>query len=275
MRDLVLPIHDLSFHVRLAGQGPVLLLLHGFTGSADAWVEQQQHFAREYMVVVPDLIGHGSSDAPPDPGRYGMAACVADLLALLDALACERVTVLGYSMGGRVALQLAAAAPGRVERLILESASPGLASAAERQARCQADHALADSIEREGLVAFVDYWQALPLFASQTTLPAEVQGRQRAQRLQGRPLGLANSLRGMGTGQQESLWERLPEIACPTLLLAGALDQKFVAIVQQMAERMPDARVTIVAGAGHTIHLEQPEVFATIVRMALPDGRQA
>ena len=258
-------INDLNMHVELAGLGHPLLLLHGFTGGATTWAALATQLSPYRRTLAVDLIGHGQSAAPAEAERYRMERCVADLLALLDALEIARADVLGYSMGGRVALQLAAAAPERVGALLLESSSPGLASPAERAARAAADADMAAAIERDGLAAFVAQWERLPLFASQAALPAELRERQRAQRLHNRPLGLANSLRGMGTGQQTSLWDRLPDLRMPTLLLAGALDQKYCTIAQRMAAQMPNARLALVPNAGHTIHLEQPGLFADTV----------
>jgi 2-succinyl-6-hydroxy-2,4-cyclohexadiene-1-carboxylate synthase len=191
-----------------------------------------------------------------------MERCVADLLALLDALEIARADVLGYSMGGRVALHLAAAAPERVGALVLESSSPGIADAAERQTRIAADEALADAIEREGLAAFVERWERLPLFASQAALPDDTRARLHAQRLRNNPLGLANSLRGMGTGQQTSLWDRLAGLDMRTLLIAGELDVKYRALAVEMQALLPNARTVIVPGVGHAVHLEQPQRFA-------------
>ena len=258
-------LNDITLNVETWGTGQPLLLLHGFTGSAAAWGELAEQLSSYRRVLAVDLIGHGRSSAPADPGRYTMERCVADLVALLDRLEIESADVLGYSMGGRVALQLAAAAPARVGALVLESSSPGLAGPAECQARIAADDALADAIERDGLAAFVERWEQLPLFASQAALPGEVRARQRAQRMRNNPVGLANSLRGMGTGRQSSLWDRLPHIAVPTLLIAGDLDQKYCAIAGQMAQSLPNAQKVIVPNAGHTVHLEQPELFVELV----------
>jgi 2-succinyl-6-hydroxy-2,4-cyclohexadiene-1-carboxylate synthase len=249
----------------VSGAGKPLLLLHGFTGSAAAWGLLVRHLAPRWRTIAVDLIGHGQSDAPARPERYSMDQCVADLLALLDALEIAQAGVLGYSMGGRVALQLAAAVPGRVSALALESSSPGLADPAERQARIAADEALADSIERDGLAAFVERWERLPLFASQAALPAEVRASQHAQRMRNSLLGLANSLRGMGAGRQTSLWDRLPQLRIPTLLIAGELDQKYAAIAEQIAQALPNARSAIVPNAGHAVHLEQPAIFTAAV----------
>jgi 2-succinyl-6-hydroxy-2,4-cyclohexadiene-1-carboxylate synthase len=254
-------INDIKLNVELEGSGRPLLLLHGFTGSAATWSPHTARFAPRFRTIASDLIGHGRSDSPRDPARYRMERCVADLLALLDALDVERASVLGYSMGGRVALHLAAAAPERVPTLVLESSSPGIADAAERRARVAADEALAESVERDGLAAFVEHWERLPLFASQAALPDVTRARLRAQRLQNDVRGLANSLRGMGAGRQEPLWEQLPTLDIPALLIAGELDAKYCAIVRRMAAALPAARTVIVPNAGHAVHLEQPHVF--------------
>lgn len=264
-----LPTNGITLHVEQAGAGPALLLLHGFTGSAASWRFLAGPLAAQRCLIAPDLIGHGQSDAPADPARYSFPHAVADLLALLDALGVAQADVLGYSLGGRLALALAAAAPARVRALVLESSSPGIASAAERQARAAADDALADAIERDGLAAFVERWERLPLWASQAALPIEARARLRAQRMQNRPHGLANSLRGMSVGRQPPLWARLPALGMPMLLLAGALDEKYCTIAQQMAAALPAARLAIVPEAGHTIHLERPDEFAGQVRTFL------
>lgn len=252
-------------HITEAGSGPPLLLLHGFTGSAAEWYDLLPTLAHGRRVIMPDLIGHGASEAPDDPARYTMERCVADLLAVLDHLELAQVDLLGYSMGGRVALHLAAAAPERINRLILESASPGIADSAERAARAVADDALADRIVAEGLEWFVDHWASIPLFASQSALPEAVRVAQRERRLAQRARGLANALRGMGAGRQESLWDVLDQIALPTLLISGELDHKYVDIGAAMAARMSQVQHVVVPAAGHTVHLEQPQAFNEIV----------
>ena len=262
-------MNGLALHTVLFGAGRPLLLLHGFTGSAATWAGLAAQLAPQHQCIALDLIGHGQSGAPADPARYTMDHAVQDIAGLLDVLGISRVDLLGYSLGGRLALQFAVAAPGRVRALILESASPGLASPAERAARIAADDALAEVIERDGIEAFVAHWEALPLWASQAELPAELRARQRTQRLANRPQGLANSLRGMGTGRQRALWDVLPAFTIPTLLLAGALDAKFSAIAQQMAATLPRADLAIIAAAGHAIHLEQPEIFGQRVAVFL------
>lgn len=258
-------VNGIQLNVEERGRGDPLLLLHGFTGAASTWREVASSWDGWRRIAV-DLVGHGASDAPDDERRYTMAHCVADLITLLDALGVDCAAVLGYSMGGRVALQLAAAAPERVAALVLEGASPGIADADERAARVASDRALADDIERDGIAAFVDRWQRVPLFATQDQLPDDVRARLRQQRLTNRPCGLANSLRGMGAGAQTSLWPRLHELAMPALLIAGEDDAKYSEMARAMASRVPAATVRIVPGAGHAVHLERPDAFSDHVK---------
>ncbi|HEY8394287.1 MAG TPA: 2-succinyl-6-hydroxy-2,4-cyclohexadiene-1-carboxylate synthase [Thermaerobacter sp.] len=248
-----------------AGDGEPIVLLHGFTGSTATWEAQREALARLGPVIAVDLVGHGRSGAPAGVDRYRMERCVADLLTLFDRLGLRRLRLVGYSMGGRVALHVALAAPERIGALVLESASPGIADPAARAERRRQDEALAARIEREGIEAFVRYWESLPLFATQRHLPEGVRERLRAQRLANRPHGLANSLRGMGAGAQEPLWARLPELHLPVLLVVGELDARYVGIAQEMVGLLPAARLAVVPGAGHTVHLERPADFNRVV----------
>jgi len=243
-----------------------LVLLHGFTGSAASWGSHLDAFAASNMRVVAfDLHGHGQSDAPPDAQRYSMEHCQADILAALRELGvgANEAALLGYSMGGRIALYLALT--GYFRALILESASPGLASADEREARLASDEVLAASIERDGVAAFVERWEHLPLFASQHALPARRREALHAQRLCNSTMGLANSLRGVGLGAQPALHNRLAALDMPVLLISGELDQKFRVIAEQMAHLLPHVQWQSVQGAGHAVHLEQPAVFDDLV----------
>jgi 2-succinyl-6-hydroxy-2,4-cyclohexadiene-1-carboxylate synthase len=254
-------VRGVTLNVEVSGRGRALVLLHGFTGGAASWRPHVRHFAACRATVAIDMLGHGRSDAPADPRRYGIEQAAADVLAVLDYLAIDRAAVLGYSMGGRVALFLASAAPERVRALVLESASPGIAETSRRRARAEDDTALADAIERDGIAAFVDRWERLPLFASQGRLPAAVRADVRAQRLANSAVGLANSLRGLGQGRQPPLFDRLEAIAVPALLVAGALDAAYTALGREMSRRMPNARLLVVENAGHAVHLEQPKAF--------------
>lgn len=265
---MIIHVNGISMGVEERGtaEGPTLVLLHGFTGSAASWGRHLDVFAQQgFHVVALDMLGHGQSDAPSDPQRYSIEHCAEDVVASLRMLGVQeqQAILLGYSMGGRIALYTAFSRFFRA--LILESASPGLTDSVERAQRRSSDEELAARIERDGIEAFVEYWEHLPLFASQQRLPYEQQRGVHAQRLQNRPSGLANSLRGVGTGAQPALQERLPTLAIPILLLAGILDKKFCAIAQGMAKVLPNAQVHIIPDAGHTTHLEQPQVFDALV----------
>jgi len=255
---MYLDLRDVRYHVEIVGQGEPLLMLHGFTGCGANWREVAEFLGDRFKVVMPDLLGHGNTDAPSDVIRYAIEAQAADLIALMDALDIERTVLWGYSMGGRLALYSALHYPSRFKGLVLESASPGLESEAERAVRRESDGALAARILREGVPPFVEYWESLALWESQKRLPAEKLEALRAQRLTNRGEGLARSLWGMGTGAQPSLWENLAALTLPTLAMAGARDVKFVDIAQRMAARLPNVHIVFAEDAGHAVHFENP-----------------
>lgn len=255
----------LRLHVERAGAGPPLVLLHGFTGATTTWTPLLPRLATEHETLAIDLPGHGLSSAPASPARYALARFADDLLRVLDALVIDRFALLGYSMGGRAALRVALRAPDRVAALVLESTSPGIADPARRAERHEADGALADEIEREGVSAFVRRWETLPLWASQHALPASARSRLRAQREANDAAGLANSLRGAGAGEDEPVLAQLGTFKAPVLLVAGALDGPYVAAGGEMAGAFPNARLTVVPDAGHAVHLERPDALTDAI----------
>lgn len=233
-----------------------IVLLHGFTQTGRSWEPVVAALGGErYRALAPDIRGHGETAhrRPAD-----LPSVHADVLSLTPG----PFALAGYSMGGRIALALALAAPARISRLTLVGASPGIADPAERRARRAADDALADRIEREGIEAFAREWAALPLWEDQ---PPSVAEAANAMRLSQSPVGLAAALRGLGTGVMEPLWERLPELAIPVTLVAGARDAKFRAIAERMAAAIPGASLEVVPGAGHAVQLEAPAALAAIL----------
>jgi 2-succinyl-6-hydroxy-2,4-cyclohexadiene-1-carboxylate synthase len=259
-------LNDLDFHVETEGSGPDLVLLHGFSGSVRSWDDARPKLAANARVISIDLIGHGDSSAPDDPARYSLDWSARDLTALLDLLGLQAVHLLGYSMGGRVALHFAVQAPARVKTLILESASPGMSDDADRVRRVASDAALADRIARDGIEAFVAEWEAQPLLRAAPHVGAAARQRQRAQRMGNRIVGLANSLRGMGAGQQQPVWSRLGELSMPVLLIVGERDQRYRELAARMLASLPRADLAAVLEAGHTVHLDQPEAFVGLVK---------
>jgi 2-succinyl-6-hydroxy-2,4-cyclohexadiene-1-carboxylate synthase len=254
-------VGDVGLHVTVAGEGEPLMLLHGFTGSGAQWAPQVEACAGRFRTIAVDLLGHGHSDAPADPERYRMERCVADLRTLIDALGVARACWLGYSMGARMALAFALGHPGRVRALVLEGVAPGIEDPFLRRQRIADDEALADRIERDGVEPFVDDWMQQPLFASQARLGKAFLAAARAARCANNAVGLANTLRGMGTGAQEPLWAQLPTLAPPTLLVVGEEDMKFRAIAEAMVLRTPRATIATIPQAGHAAHLENARAF--------------
>jgi 2-succinyl-6-hydroxy-2,4-cyclohexadiene-1-carboxylate synthase len=236
--------------------GADLILLHGFTQTGRSWQPVRDALAARYRAIAPDLPGHGEF-AERRPASF--AACD----AYVRALGADRFTLAGYSMGGRIALHAALSLGSRVERLVLVGAGPGLADPAERAARAADDAALAERIEAIGLEAFVDEWSAKPLLAG---VPRGIADAARSDRMRNTAPGLAAALRGLGTGAMPPLWDRLGELELPVELVVGERDEKFRAIAERMLAGLADARVHVVAGAGHAVQLEAPEAVVDLLR---------
>lgn len=260
-------VHGLNMHYMVTKPRveKTVVLLHGFTGSAKTWNQIVAAFEEKYRVMAIDLIGHGLTDSPKDVSHYTMAEQVELLHDFFMQRGLQSFTLVGYSMGGRVAIAYALKYPETVEQLVLESSSPGLESTSEREARVAKDGELANKIEEQGIEAFVNYWEEIPLFATQKKLSVDDQAEVRAERLAQQPRGLANSLRGMGTGQQDSYWEQLGEFTKPVLLVTGELDEKFCDKAKAMLNLFPNYQHIVVPNAGHAIHVENPVTFATII----------
>lgn len=241
------------------GRTPVLAL-HGFAGAGAEWDAVASRLGR--AVFAPDLLGHGRSPAPVDPGAYDLDRTIGRLLALLDRLALPRVALLGYSLGGRIAIHLALRAPERVAALALIGATPGVADPAERAARATEDEALAAEVERQGAAGFLAAWEARPLLATQARAPAPVRRARRRWRAGASAQGLARTLAALSPGVLPPRWDDLHGLSAPLLLLTGSEDAKFSAIARAVAARIPTAEQVEIPGAGHAPHLEQPVATA-------------
>jgi 2-succinyl-6-hydroxy-2,4-cyclohexadiene-1-carboxylate synthase len=235
---------------------PTLVLLHGFTNTGASWEPVISALRGRYRALAPDIRGHGSaSDADP----VTLEAVIEDAAA---AAGPDRFTLVGYSMGGRIALHAALALPKRVERLVVAGASPGIADNAERRARREADERLANEVEASTLEEFATRWAQTPVLARQ---PEQVLAAAHTDRLRNTPAGLARALRGLGTGALPSLWDRLGEFVMPVTLIVGERDERFRKTAERMALALPDANVVVVPGAGHAVHLEAPEPVARAI----------
>jgi len=255
-----------ALFVEAEGSGPPVVLLHGFTGSGRTLARTARDLRPAFRTIRVDLVGHGRSDAPSDPTAYSMEACAAQVAGAIAATCREPAHLVGYSMGGRAALALAAWHPNRVRSAILVGARAGIPQAAARDERRRRDDALAGALERDGLAAFVDRWMALPLFAGQARLGPGFRAQAREERMRQLPAGLAASLRGMGAGAQPPLFERLAAIRIPVLVVVGEADAPFADVARDLVDRLPDARLARIPAAGHAAHIEEPEAFARLAR---------
>jgi 2-succinyl-6-hydroxy-2,4-cyclohexadiene-1-carboxylate synthase len=251
-----------SVAVMIWGVRPTVLLLHGFTQTGASWRGVIEALGERYTALAPDLRGHGSAAARRP---VTIDACVADLVAA----APERFALAGYSMGGRLALRVALAHPGRVERLVLVGTTPGIADDVERAARREADDALAAELEAGlDIEGFASRWGRQPIFKGQ---PPDVAAAAHEDRLRNDPAGLAAALRGLGQGAAEPLWARLGDLRMPVTSVAGERDGTYAKLAERMVARMPRARALIVPGAGHAVQLEAPGIVAA----ALSGGEDA
>jgi 2-succinyl-6-hydroxy-2,4-cyclohexadiene-1-carboxylate synthase len=242
-----------SLHREISGRGDPVVLIHGFTQSARSWGTLAGELARRHTVITVDAPGHGRSSA-----IAADLSCGADLMA--EAVDSPAAWV-GYSMGGRFALHVALRHPRRVRRLVVVSATGGIDDPAARAARREADETLAVKVEQEGVAAFVRWWLDRPLFA---TLPKSAAAME--SRLGGTAAGLASSLRMAGTGSQEPLWPQLRQLRMPVLVVAGELDEAYLAEGRRLVETIgANATLSVVPDAGHACHLEQPAAFLRIV----------
>jgi 2-succinyl-6-hydroxy-2,4-cyclohexadiene-1-carboxylate synthase len=235
-----------------------VVLLHGFAGTGRAWDPVAQRLDRErYTALAPDLRGHGGArDASP----VSFAACVDDVLGAAPA----RFVLCGYSMGGRIALHVALAAPDRVERLVLVATTAGIDDEAARAARRDDDERLAAFADGASIEQFADRWAAQPVFAG---TPPDAARIWREDLVRNDPRALAAVLRAIGTGAMDPLWDRLGEVAMPATVLVGERDAKFVALGERLAAALPAGELVVVPGAGHGLPREAPEaVSAAIAR---------
>jgi len=279
---LRLQVEGMTWTVRVAGRGRPVLFLHGFSGSGLSWAGLGGLGSR-VRAIVPDLPGHGGTgweaaagavpggdageagSGPPDRRpRASVERTADDLAAIVRRLGAERVDVVGYSMGARIALRLAVAHPEALGRLALEAPAAGIADPAARGARAAADAERARLVVSEGIEAFAARWEAEPVLAGEAALPAGVRARQAAIRRSHAPLGLAASLVYGGQGAMEPLHDRLASVTAPTLVVAGVEDPAR-ARAEEVAAAIPGARLVLVPGAGHAPHLERPERFHALL----------
>lgn len=256
-----------------------LLLLHGFMGSGDEWGRVAESLSDTFQSHCPDLPGHGEAiktSVAGDPAS--MESVAASILRALDLHGIDRCPLVGYSMGGRIALMLGLRHPDRFSHLVLESASPGLRTEKERQDRARQDEAVAKKLERlgrgtPGFYAFLDAWYRQPIFAGPHEDARPLSRKLMATRARNRPAALAGALRGLSVGRQPSFWEELRLLRMPVLAIAGEQDTKYKEIAIAMASTSPKIQVKIMEGCAHNVHWENLSGYTSVLRqfLGLPD----
>jgi len=226
--------------------------LHGFSGSGADF----EAIAQSFLCIAPDLIGHGCSPKPTGPQAYRCSQQIEAIWHTVHAQRLQRPILLGYSMGGRLALQLACARPAAFSALVLIGATPGLRGEAARLARREADDKLASNIEEKGITWFAEHWSQTPIIASQQRIVDPWKANMQRRRQENLPHTLAMNLRHAGLGVMKPEWDKLNTLNLPTLLITGRDDTKFTAIASEMASLLPHARHVPLDGAGHCAHLE-------------------
>lgn len=246
-------------------ENPPIVLLHGFTWNGASWAEVAERLSDRFYCVAPDLPGHGDTWSPEPVSEWSFTRVVDSLEEALHEVGLTRAHMVGYSMGGRIALQLALRPVFELDGLVLIGTSTGLATVEERKARVQADAELADRLATEGMEAFLERWMALPLFESLRRLDPERLAHLNAGRADQDPIELAAALVTMGTGGQPYLLEALEGLDTPSLLVVGEHDAKFRALNDEMLARLPQGRLEVLPGCGHSVPFERPEELSALI----------
>ena len=255
----------------IKGEGPPLLVIHGFTGDRSTMSSIAEPLSEDYSVVCVDLPGHGETGSNLEPSLFSFEETLSALVEVTDFYGLEEFNLVGYSMGARLSIGLAAMYPDRIKSTILIGATAGISDESERAARRRSDDRLADEIMEKGIEWFVTYWMEQPIFESQKRLPSESLDAFRKQRLKNDIQGLANSLKWVGAGSQPPLWRQLNLISSPTLIMAGEEDTKFRSLAVRLNSGIPRSEIVIVPESGHACHLENPDFTLEAIKMFLEE----
>ena len=252
-------------HYYVAGNkdNPVLIFFHGFLGSGLDWEEVIDHFAKKYFCIAIDLPAHGKTSVKFSQADYSMEAFSDVFCRFINDIGISKPVLIGYSMGGRLILFLLVHYPKIWKAAVLESASPGLRTAKEREERRKKDAKIARKLETETYDKFLTDWYRQPLF--QSLKNNKKFPKLFLQRLENNPHLLAISLRMMGLGAQPSLWKAGQRIDTPILLLTGEFDRKFRNILSDTHAVYPRSELRIIEKAGHNAHFEQPLTYYKLV----------
>jgi 2-succinyl-6-hydroxy-2,4-cyclohexadiene-1-carboxylate synthase len=257
----------------LDNTNPILFFLHGFANDSRDWNEVISLLPKSYNWITIDLPGFGNSCTPKETYFYTTEFMVNLIDELVKYLNIDKINLVGYSMGGRIALSYASKHNDNLSSLILESSSPGLKTKLERQLRTKSDLELAEFIQNNSIDDFAIYWKNLPLFSSQKKLSEEKKEILFNRMIELNKDGLIESLKGFSLGIMPDLWNYLSEFHVKTLLITGELDDKYLSINKEMNQLLPNSKLKIVKNTGHNIHLEKPEEFVNLLSSFLQNQK--
>jgi len=239
--------NGVKIHYEVYGDGPALILTHGYSSTSAMWEGQIEALSKQYKLVLWDMRGHGKSDYPADPNAYSEALTIGDIAALLDQIGTRRAIVGGLSLGGYMSLAFYRTHPERVAALLIIDTGPGFKKDEARTAWNKRAHETAERFERDGLSVLKSL------------------SRERSSVTHRDARGLALAARGMLTQRDASVMEVLPEIAVPSLIVVGADDTPFLAASDYMAAKIPGAKKVVIPSAGHAVNIDQPQAFIDAV----------
>jgi pimeloyl-ACP methyl ester carboxylesterase len=234
--------NGVQIYYEVHGSGPAVLLTHGYSATSEMWKPNIAALSPRYRLILWDMRGHGQTDSPDDPAAYSEEATVADMAGLLDAHGVEQAVIGGLSLGGYMSLAFHLVHPQRVKALMLFDTGPGYRKDDARAGWNKRAEVTAGEYETKGLAA---------LGRSAEVLASHHRSAQ----------GLAHAARGMLAQRDARVIDSLAALKVPTLVLAGAKDEPFLAATDYMASKIPGATKVIIPDAGHAANIDQPEVF--------------
>ncbi len=232
-----------GIYYEVHGEGPPLLLSHGYSATSEMWRGQIEALAKDFKLILWDMRGHGRSDYPEDPAAYSEAQTVADMAALLDTVGAKTATIGGLSLGGYMSLAFHLAHPDRVRALLIIDTGPGYRNDEAREGWNRSALKTAVRYETDGL----------GLLAGGSAERRTASHRSAE--------GLARAARGMLTQKDARVISSLPTIAVPSLVVVGSNDTPFLAASDYMAAKIPGAKKAVIEGAGHAANIDQPAAF--------------
>lgn len=263
---MLINVENIKYHVNITGNGPPIICLHGFSENESTWDNIQ---IPKYSMIKIDLIGHGKSDKPKEKKFYNIDCIIKHLNKVIKRLELKKFSLMGYSMGGRIALAYALRFPDRLQTLILESASYGEIDVKKRLCRIESDKNLSNNILSNGIEWFEKYWSDLDIFKSQKKISKDKQNKIKYMRLNNSKNALANILMECGQGVFPCLFDNISNLSIPILYISGELDKKYNEIGFNFKRENSNTELLIIKNSGHNVHMEKSKEFQEIVNKFL------